>query len=115
MNKDTLWKKIEYGAAESGLTDGFSVRGAMGLGLKDAGMAMENSTIISVKDGYVSEFKILMEGGKPYVDSIREDEDILTNEREKHSIQSNGTMVNGTISKKKFLYSDLIYMEVHLV
>ncbi len=97
-----LWKKLEYGGAESGLDEGFSVRGAMGIGLKDACMAMKNSTIVSVRDKKLSEFKVTMEGGKPFIESTREDVDIQEEERRNYNIIENGTIVTGTISKELF-------------
>jgi hypothetical protein len=100
MDARGIRASLTYGAATSGITEGYGVRGAMGFGLKDSFMAMENSKIVSIKDGKVSEFEFLMEDGKPYRISVREDESVKEQERETLGIKSNGTIVKGLLPKE---------------
>jgi len=99
MTAEQLWDALRYGAATSGLREGLAVRGAMGFGLKDACMAMKESTILSVKEGKISEFEVIMEKGKPYVIPFRENEPVLKEERAKLGLTKNGTIVKGFLSK----------------
>jgi hypothetical protein len=97
MDSKQIRKSLTYGAATSGIDKGFSVRGAMGLGLKDSFMAMKKSNMISVKDGQISEFDFVMEEGRPYIVPVREDEVISDQERKKLGIPKNGTIVRGLL------------------
>jgi hypothetical protein len=100
MDTHQIRASLTYGAATSGITEGFGVRGAMGFGLKDSFMAMEGSKIVSIRDGKISEFEFVMEEGKPYRISIREDEPIKEQEREMLGIKGNGTIVKGLLPKE---------------
>ena len=102
INAEQIRKSLTYGAATSGIDKGFSVRGAMGFGLKDSFMAMENSSIVSIKDDKISEFNFVMEEGKPYIIPIRENETITEQERKKLGIPKNGTIVKGFLPQDKF-------------
>lgn len=99
MNATEIRKCLTYGASTSGIDKGFGVRGAMGFGLKDSFMTMEDSKIISVKDDKISEFEFVMEEGKPYRIPIREDEPVTKQERDKLGIPTNGTIVRGLLPK----------------
>jgi hypothetical protein len=99
MTAEQLWRALRYGAATSGLKEGLMVRGVMGIGLKDACMAMRESTIISIRNGRLSEFKLLMEKGKPYVEMVRENQPVSKKERVKLGLKNNGTIVKGFLPR----------------
>lgn len=97
MSAQQIRRSLTYGAATSGIDKGYRVRGAMGFGLKDSFMAMKNSSILSIKDGKISEFDFLMEEGKPYIIPVREDQAVTEQERRKLDIPKNGTIVRGLL------------------
>jgi len=69
------------------------------IGLKDGLMAMApNNTLVTIKDGLISECKIEFENGRPFVDYARENKEVTEKERSKLNILSgNGTVVKGRL------------------
>jgi len=89
----------EYGEDSSGLSDGFPVRGTVGVGLKDVGILMENCRIITIHNGKLNKCKIYLENGMPFVEYLIIDKVVTSDERKKLGISQNGTIVKGALPK----------------
>lgn len=84
---------LKMGAATSGSIQGKKIRGHHGVGLKDVGLAMDNTLITTIRNNKLSQCKILWKDKVGGVEYLKEDEKVTPGDRKKLDILENGFVV----------------------
>jgi len=102
MSKKELQKAIEFGGETSGFTEGRSVRGLFGRGLKETIIALGEGHITSIKEGKKVSTRLWLDkkSKKPQYD------DELLNREESIIGRDNGTEINITVTNDRIRIPD---------
>jgi hypothetical protein len=109
MSVEELSRAIVFGAETSGITEGRSVRGLFGRGLKETVIALGEGQIISIKNGKVARTRLWLDKGKrkPLYDNEMLD-------KIESSSESDGTKVDINVTNEKIKIPELESFKLQL-